>query len=146
MQISLDQFALDCANYRLVHGELSLYPYYCRTSGKMYVVKRNADQSAVLAEAFGTGELQITKPALALQYSLWTHGKSGLPARNKAQQAAAHSQLYRVIKAIQRVLYTPPVTPPIRQNHSRRLPPGNEYIARCRLANFAIKNPDTLYV
>ncbi len=53
MKINHNQFTLDCENYRVDHGSGALYPYYGRSTGKLYIVKSQNAEGAILTEVFG---------------------------------------------------------------------------------------------
>lgn len=105
MKTNPDQFTLDCENYRITHGSSALYPYYCRSTGKLYVAKSQAAENVVLAEVFGDSELQITTSELSTGFGMWIQDESVFLFGTEEQQAIAQSQWDSVIEAMKRVLY-----------------------------------------
>ncbi len=105
MKISPDQFTLDCENYRVTHGSGSLYPYYGRSTGKLYVVKSLTADAVALTEVYGEREIQVTVSEFSSGFGMWIQDESVFVFGTKDQQATAHAQWDRVIEAMKRVLY-----------------------------------------
>lgn len=105
MKINPDQFTLDCENYRVAHGSGALYPYYGRSTGKLYVVVSQNAEGAVLTEVFGDSEIQVTASELSSDFGMWIQDESVFFFGTKDQQALAHTQWDRVIEAMKRVVY-----------------------------------------
>lgn len=105
MQLNPDQFSLDCENYRMAHGSGALYPYYGRSTGKLYVVKSQSTETVVLTEVFGDSEIQITASELSSEFGMWSQDESVFYFGTKEQQATAQAQWDRMIETMKRVLY-----------------------------------------
>ena len=105
MELNPDQFTLDCENYRVSHGSGALYPYYGRSTGKLYVVKSQNAEDVVLAEVFGDSEIQVAAPELASGFGMWMQDESVFIFGTQNQQAIAQAQWNRVIETMRRVIY-----------------------------------------
>lgn len=91
-----NQFERDREAYRMAHGSGALYPYYDRSTGKLYVVKSQTADAVVLAEVFGHREREVTPATLSSSFGMWFQDETVFWFGSNDQQAAAHTQWNRV--------------------------------------------------
>lgn len=104
MKLNLDQFSLDCENYRAANGRDALFSYMGK-DGKLWVVKKQAADEVVLHGVCQGEDLAVSPAEFAADFRMVVQDESVFVFGSKEQQEAFCKMFEAELEAVRRCLY-----------------------------------------
>lgn len=104
MKLNLDQFTLDCENYRAANGRYALFSYMGK-DGKLWVVKKQTTDEVVLHGVFQGEDLAVAPAEFAADFRMAVQDESVFVFGSKEQQEAFRKMFEAELEAVRRCLY-----------------------------------------